>query len=144
MQFFWPKRPKISSKLHYLFLLLIFLKSTIKKQSNSPDMILLTHHWELMKRIQTLTSPCHMPKHQKNNFFRTWPNHFKFSLKFEEKCPELTPIKIFLLLPFPSTPKLQKTKKYFAIFGQNNAIFLTKKAENFVKIALSLFAINFV
>ena len=37
--FFGWKMPKIVWKLHYLFLQLILLKSTIKKQSNSPHMI---------------------------------------------------------------------------------------------------------
>ena len=68
MPVFGLKKLKIGEKMHYLFLQLIVLESTLKKQSNSPHLIFQLIIGELMRRIQTLTSPA-APKTPKNQLF---------------------------------------------------------------------------
>ena len=122
---FCAKKPKIWSKLHYHFLQLIFLKVQLK--CNQIQLIWLSNSSLAANEVSSNINITGHTQTPKNQLFSVLTKSLQIFTKSWRKVSWIKSHQNFSTLPFPSTWKLQKKKKYFAIFGQKKPFFCAKK-----------------
>ena len=109
--------------MHYLFLHLLLLKSTIKKQSNSPHNDFPTHHWDLIRECSNVNITGHAQT-AKNQLFLDLTESLQIFTKSWRKVSWSNPHQNFIYTSVPFHLKITENKK-------STLLFLTQKSHFF-------------